>query len=56
MLCGGVETPRCVASGCWPLEAGLIKRLKGVWWMPWHREAMKDVVRCEKPWGVANKL
>ena len=21
---------------------------KGAWWMPWHREAMKDVVACEK--------
>lgn len=21
---------------------------KGVWWMPWHREAMKDVVACDK--------
>jgi len=20
---------------------------KGVWWMPWHREAMKDVVACD---------
>ncbi len=23
---------------------------KGIWWMPWHQEAMKDVARCEKPW------
>ena len=22
---------------------------KGVWWMPWHREAMKDVATCDKP-------
>ena len=22
---------------------------KGVWWMPWHQEAMKDVVTCDKP-------
>lgn len=21
---------------------------KGVWWMPWHQEAMKDVVACDK--------
>jgi len=21
---------------------------KGVWWMPWHREATKDVVACDK--------
>ena len=33
-----------------------IKCLKGVRWMPWHAQAMKDVVRCEKPWGAANKL
>ena len=33
-----------------------IKCFKGVRWMPWHAQAMKDVVRCEKPWGAANKL
>jgi|AmaraimetP72IA01_FD_contig_123_10068_length_599_multi_31_in_2_out_0_1 hypothetical protein len=33
-----------------------IKRLKGIWWMPWWQEAMKDVVRCDKPRGAANKL
>ena len=33
-----------------------VKCLKGIWWMPWRREAMKDVVRCEKPRGAANKL
>ena len=33
-----------------------IKRQKGIWWMPWHREAMKDVARCDKPWGVVSKL
>ncbi len=30
--------------------------LKGIWWMPWHQEAMKDVARCDKPRGVASKL
>jgi len=25
-------------------------------WMPWRVEAMKDVVRCDKLRGVANKL
>ena len=29
---------------------------KGVRWMPWHQEAMKDVARCEKPWGEASTL
>jgi hypothetical protein len=33
-----------------------IKRLKGISWMPWWQEAMKDVVRCDKPWGGANNL
>ena len=37
-------------------EINAIKRLKGIWWMPWHQEAMKDVARCEKPRGVASKL
>jgi hypothetical protein len=27
---------------------------KGVQWMPWHQEAMKDVARCEKPRGDAS--
>nr|ADI20838.1 hypothetical protein [uncultured alpha proteobacterium EF100_102A06] len=34
----------------------LIKRQKGIWWMPWCQEAMKDVTRCEKPGGAASKL
>ena len=33
-----------------------IKREKGVWWMPWQQEAMKDVILCVKPWGAENKL
>ena len=33
-----------------------IKREKGVWWMPWQQEAMKDVILCDKPWGAENKL
>ena len=28
---------------------------KGIRWMPWHQEAMKDVARCEKPWGAASR-
>jgi hypothetical protein len=32
-----------------------IKRLgKGIWWMPWRQEAMKDVARCEKLRGGAS--
>ena len=33
-----------------------IKREKGVWWMPWQQEAMKDVILCDKPWGAENRL
>ena len=29
---------------------------KGIRWMPWHQEAMKDVARCEKPRGAASRL
>ena len=24
--------------------------------MPWHQEPMKDVISCDKLWGVARKL
>ena len=34
----------------------VLKRDKGIWWMPWHREAMKDVARCEKLRGDASNL
>ena len=40
----------------WSLIMRVIKRLKGIWWMPWRQEAMKDVVRCDKLWGGANNL
>jgi hypothetical protein len=33
-----------------------IERDKSIRWMPWHQEAMKDVARCEKPWGAASRL
>ena len=29
---------------------------KGVWWMPWRWETMKDVVSCDKLRVAANKL
>lgn len=32
-----------------------VKREKGVWWMPWQQEAMKDVILCDKPWGAENR-
>jgi len=29
---------------------------KGTRWMPWRREAMKDVASCDKPRGAASRL
>ena len=34
---------------------GDLEHSKGIRWMPWHQEAMKDVARCEKPWGAASR-
>jgi hypothetical protein len=28
---------------------------KSIWWMPWRREAMKDVASCDKLRGVAKQ-
>ena len=28
---------------------------KGVWWMPWQEEAMKDVAACDKPRGAGKQ-
>jgi len=36
------------------LGLGVVEHEKGIWWMPWHREAMKDVARCEKLGGGAS--
>ena len=33
----------------------VLEREKGIRWMPWHQEAMKDVARCEKPRGAASR-
>lgn len=50
-----------VSSTWWMRWAGLppardIKQDKGIWWMPWRQEAMKDVVLCDKLRGAENKL
>ena len=29
---------------------------KGIWWMPWHAQAMKDVALCDKPRGDESDL
>ena len=44
-----------VAQAVFGLSDG-IEHNKGIRWMPWHQEAMKDVARCEKPWGAASRL
>ena len=28
---------------------------KGIRWMPWRQEPMKDAVSCEKSWGAASR-
>ena len=35
---------------------GALKCEKGIWWMPWRMEAMKDVTGCDKLWGGASNL
>ena len=43
-----------VGRGLWQHRPDL-EREKGIRWMPWHQEAMKDVARCEKPRGAASR-
>ncbi len=45
-----------VHGGDGGFRAVRFEREKGIRWMPWHQEAMKDVARCEKPWGAASRL
>ena len=42
------------SNPCARIEA--LKHEKGIWWMPWHREAMKDVALCEKLRGGESNL
>ena len=47
----------CRGSGGWFLcMAGLGRdeQEKGIGWMPWRQEAMKDVARCENPGEAAS--
>ena len=53
VLCRLSSVLRARASACLGLGVGELRE-KGIWWMPWHREAMKDVARCEKPRGGAS--
>ena len=29
---------------------------KGAWWMPWQKQAKKDVASCDKPRRAASRL
>ena len=58
------DRPRDFAVWMVPVHGGLrsssedlvvLERKKGIRWMPWHQEAMKDVARCEKPRGAASR-
>jgi hypothetical protein len=51
---GGVED----VWGCW-VTGGCghgCEHEKGIGWMPWRQEAMKDVARCENLGGAASGL
>ena len=40
----------------WKKVKGFDQVIKGIWWMPWHMKAMKDVVSCDKPReGASNR-
>ena len=53
---------RCLCYGLAVSVSGVVshrskaKESKGVWWMPWLQEAMKDVISCDKPRVDANDL
>ena len=42
----------------WGVESGYKygQATKGSRWIPWHTEAMKDVVTCDKSRGAGNTL
>ena len=41
----------CVVAECWIVW----QVCKGIRWMPWHQEPMKDVGACDNPRGVGNR-
>ena len=51
----GLRITGSPVTGVW-LFLDQIKRDKGVWWMPWQQEAMKDVITCDKRGGAGNEL
>ena len=61
------SVPRCGAEGQlgrWTartrssslVEGSGGQATKGIRWMPWHQEVMKDVVSCEKPRGAETSV
>ena len=34
----------------------MVKLLRACVWMPWRKQAKKDVASCDKPRGAANRL
>jgi hypothetical protein len=50
------ETNKFICLGFFPAYGCNLKHDKGIWWMPWYREAMKDVILCDKPRGAGNTL
>ncbi len=56
-LFSGKTDVACLRLGFVPARDGCNQASsKGIWWMPWHQEAMKDVARCDKPRGAVSKL
>ncbi len=51
-MSGGFSCKRIVPRSA---NEKLLEHEKGIRWMPWHQEAMKDVARCEKPRGAASR-
>ena len=57
VFAGGCGWFPCMVAGTFLRGcADCLEQEKGIRWMPWHQEAMKDVARCEKPWGAASRL
>ena len=55
-LAGGVRGGLCLECPAHGERELDVEYEKGIQWMPWHQEAMKDVARCEKPRGGASTL
>ena len=55
---GSVETKRKLEHfGHFVFEIDfMVKLLRACVWMPWHKQAMKDAISCDKPREDANNL